>query len=344
MNGIFLKQSCNELSAQHKFNGIDIIKFLCAIMICMIHLPPINGDAAEIGSLKLLNFGLQNCFCRIAVPFYFTASGFLLFRKAENFTLCGNTIKGFSFKTLRLLGTWTFLLFIGGNYQLWYLGALVLAVLVLNGLIKKGFSLRFIGIVSLVLFAIGLLGDSYYGLLEPLKNFSVPRMFIEGYETVFSTTRNGLFFGFIFVFLGALFAQKRIVMNNAVSIIGLIFSLAMMISEVLLLKHFSLPKDYNMFISLLPATFFLFYLATHLNLQNKPIYSNLRIIGVLIFFMHTFVKFFVGLAIDALKDSTGTDLSAFLFLIVIILTTLIAILIERLSKKEKLRWLRYLYS
>ena len=60
--------------------------------------------------------------------------------------------------------------------------------------------------------------------------------------------------------------------------------------------------------------------------------------------MHTFVKFFVGLAIDALKDSTGTDLSAFLFLIVIILTTLLAILIERLSKKEKLRWLRYLYS
>lgn len=341
MKSLFLKQSCNELSPKQQYNGIDIVKFLCAVMVCIIHITPFQTDFL---GLNHLNFWLQQYICRIAVPFYFTASGFLLFRKADDFFLSKNTIKEYCFKILRLLGTWTFLLFVGGSNQLWYLGALVLAVVILNFLIKKRLSMRFIAIISLTLFGIGLLGDSYHGIIEPLKSYFIPKLFVEGYETIFSTTRNGLFFGLVFVFLGALFAQKHIVINHIVVIIGLIVSLAIMFVEVFLLKYYSQPKDFNMIASLLPVTFFLFYIATHLSLKDRPIYCSLRIIGMMIFFTHLFVNCFVGLAIEITKNKTGIDFSAFRFIITIVFTTLLAILIERLSKKEKFSWLKYLYS
>jgi len=342
MNNLFLKQSCNEFSSKHQFNGIDIVKFLCAFMVCIIHIQPFNVEATGIESLRYLNFGLQNYLCRIAVPFYFTAAGFLLFRKADDFFLSKNTIKEYCFKILRLLGTWSFLLIVGWQGHLWFFGALVLAVVILNFFIKKRLSLRFIVIISLALYGIGLLGDSYHGIIEPLKSYFIPKLFIVGYETIFSTTRNGLFFGLVFVFLGALFAQKRIVFNHVVAIIGLIVSLAIMFLEEFLIKNYSHPK--NMFVSLLPVTFFLFYLSTHLNLKSRPIYSSLRIIGMMIFFTHLFVNYFVGLAIEITKNKIGIDFSAFRFIITIVFTTLLAILIERLSKKEKFSWLKYLYS
>ena len=344
MNNLFLKQSCNELSPKHQFNGIDIVKLLCAFMVCIIHIQPFSVEVIGIDSLRYLNFGLQQYLCRLAVPFYFTAAGFLLFRKADDFILRKSTVKGYCFKILRLLGTWTFLLFVGGSGQLWYLGALVLAVVILNVLIKRKVSLLFLVIISLASFGVGLLGDSYYGIIEPLKDYFIPKLFIVGYETIFSTTRNGLFFGLVFVFLGALFAQRRIVINYVVAIIGLIVSLAVMFVEAFLLKSYSHPKDCNMYVSLLPVTFFLFYLATHLNLKNRSIYCSLRIIGMLIFFLHLFVDFFVKLAIEIAKNKTGIDFSAFQFIITIVITTLLAIMIEQLSKKEKFSWLKYLYS
>ena len=281
--------------------------------------------------------------CRIAVPFYFTASGFLLFRKTKIYRLNEDRIRGYCFKLLRLLGTWTFLLFVGGSEQLWYLGALVTAVIVLSFLIKKGFSLRFIAFISFILYLIGLLGDSYYGFIEPLKNYYIPRLIIVGYETIFSTTRNGILFGLIFVLIGVLFSQKRIIINSFIAILGFFTSLVLLMAEVILLKHYSHPKDFNMYILLL-VVFFLFYLATHIKLKDRPIYGSLRVIGMVVFYVHLFVKFFVDLIIEIINKKMLIDLTSFEFIITIFFTTIFAILIERLSKTNKFQWLKYLYS
>ena len=336
-----LKESANKLPQNHQFNGIDIVKFICAIMICVMHVQPFSSD---VYGFTKLNFWIQNFPCRIAVPFYFTASGFLLFRKTEFHNMNESRIKNYCFKILRLLGTWTFLLFIGGSVQLWYLGALVLAVIILSILIKKGIPMRWIVLISSVLYFIGLLGDSYYEFIEPLKQFLIPKLFIVGYETVFSTTRNGVFFGMIFVLIGALFAQKHIVINNAVAIFGFVFSLAMLFFEIYLLSHYSHPKDYNILISLLPLSFFLFYISTHIKLNNRPIYGSLRVIGMIIFFTHLFVNYFVGLAIEIANNKMGLNLTVFQFIITLSFTTILAILIERLSKTNRFQWLKYLFS
>lgn len=336
-----LKVSANKIPQDYQFNGIDIVKFICAFLVCIIHIPPFQTD---LFGLNHLNFWLKNYLCRIAVPFYFTASGFLLFRKTEFNNLNQNRIKKYCFKILRLLGTWTFLLFVGGSGQLWYLGALVLAVIILSVLIKKETPMRWIVLISVILFLVGLLGDSYYGFIEPLKSYFIPKLFIVGYETVFSTTRNGVFFGLFFVLIGALFAQKHIVINNAVAIFGFVFSLAMLFFEIYLLRHYSHPKDYNILISLLPLSFFLFYISTHIKLNNRPIYGSLRVIGMIIFFTHLFVKYFVGLAIEIANNKIGINLTAFQFIITILFTTILAVIIERLSKTNRFHWLKYLFS
>ena len=340
---IMLPSSVNEVPSNHQFNGIDFVKFLCAYMICIIHIPPFYV-ANKTDFFFYVNCVLGQCLCRIAVPFYFTVSGFLLFRKIDFSNVDTNRIKKYSLKTFRLFGLWTFLLFVGARYHLWYLGAVALAVAILGVLLKKNISLKSITVFSIVTFIIGLLGDSYYGFIAPLKNYLIPKLIIGGYELLFSTTRNGIFFGFIFVFMGAIFAQRRIVINSMIAIIGFFVSIIAMLYEVYLLNMYSHPKDYNMLISLLPATFFLFYIASHMNLKNNAVYGRLRTIGVIVFFSHLFVDFFVSRVIKFLTYSIGINLTGFKFPIIICLTTIFAMIIEHLSKKDGFDWLMYLYQ
>ena len=92
------KTRLSTFSAHHSenYNAIDLVKFLCAIMVFTIHFPPF---AVENSTAKqMLNFLLQNCLCRLAVPFYFIVSGFFLFRKMSFDNLNFKTIKNYCFK------------------------------------------------------------------------------------------------------------------------------------------------------------------------------------------------------------------------------------------------------
>lgn len=345
MKSYLLEQSANDLPEDYKFNGIDVVKFICAILVCMVHIRPINFEIFDNESFtNCINFGLRTWLGRIAVPFYFAASGFLLYRKMSFDNLNTERIKNYCFKIFRLLGTWTFLLFVGIQEHLWYLGALVLAVIILSMLIKKKIPLNYILIISIALYTIGLLGDSYYGFIEPLKKHFLLKVIIVGYENIFYTTRNGVFFGFIYVLIGALFAQKRISLNSKIAVIGFILSMFMMYLELYLLRTYSHPKDFNMLISLLPVTFFLFYIASHISINNTQICKSLRVIGEVIFFTHFLINDCVKMAIAMVSKFAGIDLSPFQFLITVSCATILGIIIDRLMKKESFNWLKYLFA
>lgn len=331
-----------DIPTDHCFNGIDLIKFFCAFLVFIIHIPPFLNDSFPYANR--VNFGLQNCICRIAVPFYFASSGFLLFRKINLQNMDTDRIRKYCFKILRLLGTWTFLLFIGSNVQLWYLGALVVAVIFLSLLLKYHIKLRYIILLSIILYIIGLLGDSYYGVIEPLKNIKIFDYIISGYDYLFSTTRNGVFMGLIFILIGVLYAHKKIVLTLKTAFIGFIISMLLLTAEVFVIKSFSNPKDFNMYVFLIPATFFLFHIATHINLKNRAIYGKLRVIGMLIFYSHIFIMEITKLLFKIISRLFGINLSNFKFIVTLILVTAFAILVEQLSHKDKFKWLTYLYS
>lgn len=327
------------LSGNH--NGIDLVKFICAYLVVSIHIAPFPYHLFGIGTA--LNFYFQQTLCRLAVPFYFIASGYFLFRKMDVHNPDSERIKDYCFKILRFIGIWSILLVVGHTGHMWYLGATVGAVILLTLCLKRGMQLRSIFLLALLLYCIGLLGDSYYQFLIPLKNITVFRYIANLYEYFFESTRNGVFMGFIFMVMGMLFANSKIPLRLPFAVVGLISSSILLIAETYLLTKFSSPKDYNMLISLLPASFFLFHLAKNIQLKNRGIYKKLRVIGVLVFYLHQLIYHCVGLGMDILNRRMHQDFSAYAFIATVLLSTLCGILIEWLSCRKRFGWLKLLY-
>ena len=324
------------------YNGIDLVKFLCAIMVFVLHIPPFQGEVS--GLAKYVNFGLQQYAFRIAVPFYFISSGFFLFRKMPLYQLDKEIIKSYCFKILRLLGTWHVLLFMGWTGHLWYLGATVIAIILLSFCFHCRIRLGYIYAIACVLYVIGLLGDSYYGLVAPLENVTMINLVFKGYRFAFSTTRNGVFMGFIFVLIGATFSNCRIQLKTRTALVGLAVSMICLFAEVFLLKYNDIPVDYNMYIFLLPATFFLFSFAVSVKLKDRPVYKRLRNIGMMVYFSHLLINEGIALALVLVEKYCGITAIQHQFVLSFLFTLLFAILIEWLSHKNVFKWINWILS
>ena len=167
------------------YPGIDVFRIVAAILVIAIHTYPL----ADLNSTA--DYLVVHVVCRIAVPFFFLASGFFLFPAGTDpldalphflkrsaciyaaaivLYIPVNLYAGY-FKTEHLLPAMLRDIFFDGTfYHLWYLPAAILGA---------GFCLRRFGIkgafaVSAVLYLIGLFGDSYYGVAERIpfvKNF-----------------------------------------------------------------------------------------------------------------------------------------------------------------------------
>lgn len=341
---ITVQVSPNQKTISNKtnYNTIDLLKFIFAFFVFTIHFPPFPREFLGIGNY--LNFILQNGICRLAVPFYFASSSFFLFKKMSLSDINFDLVKSYSFRLLRMLGTWYFLSFFGEIDHLWYLGALVLGVIVLSVLFRLQISTRKIIIISCVFYFVGLLGNSYYGLLENISNINVIGALISVYDQIFTTTRNGLFMGVFYILIGALFAHKKINIPFVISIIGFIISVIFMYAEGILLYLISSPKGYDMFIFQAPAVLFLMSIAINLKLPDKNFYKKIRTVGTLIFYSHLMIIAFTRLFVNTLRSLSGLDLSPYIYVIAIINVTVIAFIIEWLSHKQKFHWLKYLYS
>lgn len=330
------------LPSKNNFNSIDLVKFVCAFLICMVHIKFFVPDSFKYANF--FNSAIQNYLCRLAVPFYFVVAGFLLYGKMNINELDLGRVKNYCLKILRMLGVWTVLLFVGSKIHLWYLGELVVSVLIFTFLLKKKIKHNYILFLVIFLYIIGLFGDSYYGLILPLKKFRFFRIIINYYDLIFKTTRNGLFFGLVFVAMGGFISHQKVIMSFKGSFIGFIVSMICLSFEVFFLERYSIPKDHNLFVFLVPACYFMFCLTMNINLKDNDIYRRLRVIGLLIFFLHLLVNYFVLLGIDILNSYFEIDLTSFELFFTLLLVTLISIFIEKLSRVDKYKWLKYLYS
>ena len=213
-------------------------------------------------------------------------------------------------------------------------------------LLRRGKSVYQILFLASVLYLIGLTGDSYYGIVQPLRTFKIFDLIIKSYEVLFGNTRNGVFMGLLFVSIGALFAYKPIALSKRFAIGGLVFFELLLFFEVYLLKREELPRDYNMYFFLPAAVFFLFYIATHWQLRPRAVYRRLRVIGMLIFYSHLFVTSFYGYGIKVVERLLGVSIAVpFLrYVCVAACATAFGALAEWLSRKEKYHWIQYFWS
>lgn len=294
---------CMKSDSSLSYGVFDISKFIAAILVVAIHCSSsyeINNDIA---------FFFINVIGRLAVPFFFCVSGFLISKKnIEDWDIVKNYIK----RLIQLYLVWSIvylpvniylvvtkekifigildylkdIFFVGSFIPLWYFPALIFGVLVIHFLMKK-LSITKVMAISFFIFVIGLFGDAYYGLL-----FSAPKLknIYDMYLLVFETTRNGLFFGMFFISLGIYLQKKRKSGSIKRVTLGLIFSTVLLTIEVFVLKYYNVALDYNMLIFTIPSIYFIFLLLINIKLENKPIYLTLRKMSILIFGSHCIMR------------------------------------------------------
>lgn len=304
------------MNEKKQYYAIDCMKFISALLVIGIHTGPfldINMD---------VNFVFVQILGRIAVPFFFVASAFFFFKKIDfQERLKGKNnlhiLKKYVLRLLKIYVIWSLayipllaigwmrggvdlttlirlvrdFLFTGTYYHLWFLPALIFAVVFIYLLLFTwGFKMS--GVMVVILYIIGMTGNIYAPVLEQIPIISTC---FELYMKIFTTTRNGLFFGSVFVYLGAVIAKAKKTPKLWLSITGTIISFILLCMEAFGLKQYAYMHDLvSMYLMLVPFTYFMYQLLLVIPLKEKPIYTILRKMSLLIYVIHIYFVTFMN--------------------------------------------------
>ena len=303
---------------KRQYASIDIARYVSALLVVCIHTFPF----LEIS--ETFNTYWIHTVCRLAVPFFFTTSGFFFFRNYDvnNEKVNSERLKKALFRLLRIYLIWTVIylpytifdythngfhitylftyvrdfLLNGSYYHLWFLPALMLANIIVYYLYKKK-GLNFTLVVTFVLYFIGYLINVYTPVWESLPWIS---FFFGFFTKALSTARNGLFFGPMFIAIGLLLARTRR-LPKKVSLAGFLISFVLLCIEVILYNHFHILRDLtSMYICLIPAIYFLVNYLLKVNIPYRRMYTILRHDSLMIYTSHIlFAKIFLTLMPNA---------------------------------------------
>lgn len=248
---------------KNRYSGVDITKFFFACLIPLLHIPFENS---------VVIFILREFLARLGVPFFFAISGMFL-----SISLNKNGLRAlfkFFARNGKLLIIWIIIylpIFIRIEYDgsiirfiqlllfktpgyLWYLSSLLFASIPF-AVIKDRKKLY---VICGALYIVGTLwgGGNYIWLSNGCSI----------YDSIFLTTRNGLFFGLPLMCVGEL-ANKKELSNNAM----LLFTMLLYYFEVIVLAYFVKLPSY------VDRSMYLCIPALVLVLTNRVIHWNPKI-------------------------------------------------------------------
>ncbi len=289
---------------------LDIAKFVSSLLVVAIHCAPL----IEIS--EPANFVLVQILARLAVPFFFIASGWLFFQKIDPQKSWKDetnvkALKHYWKRILRIYLVWSALymplivvswvqggfhwtslirlirdfLFNGTYYHLWFLPALLLGVPIVYMMylnIRKQSMLW----LSFLLYMAGMAINVYGSVLsqEPFLE-SV----LNVYQSFFVTSRNGLFFAPIYLVLG-IYIQDFLTQDfKKQSFVAFTISFVFYAAEAIILQACGIMNDLTcMYAMLLPTTFFLFLLLMQFRLKKHKMYVVLRNMSLYIYTGHIY--------------------------------------------------------
>lgn len=328
--------------------SLDKMRLIMACLIIMVHTFPLESLNANV------SFLLSEVFCRIAVPLFIMITGHFIIKKAlkDKKVLMDYTkrvliyylisivvylpinIYNGVFSDITFLGIIKALFVTGTFYHLWYFPALILGTWV-TYFILKNVKEKPASIIFIILFMIGLLGDSYYDLI---KGIGFLEHFYDYIFKIFDYSRNGLFYVPMFLYLGYLTNDKKLKIEKGKNIILIIISLILMLIEGYILHSQAFQKHSSMYLFLVPLMVFLFmYLINNKGKEEK----YLRRVSTVIYIIHPwFIVIIVKLSGLLSLNKYLVDNSIIHFLLVFILTVSFSFLFEYLlekapKKKEK---------
>lgn len=283
---------------------LDIAKFTCAFLILALHIGPFGNLNRE------LDYFTAQILARIAVPLFFTISGYLFFSKlydakTKTFRRNDDVLNRYFSRIVGMYFAWNFfylfvvknqndladkflwsLLVQGGFWQLWYLWTLALAVFALYHLLCRGIQLRPLLILSMVLYAIGIIFD--YGYAPVIETNPLLYMLYHCYQAYFPRGGDNIFsFAFPFVCMGGLFAMRTTIKVNHALLKALAAFLFMTLEGFMASIHFN-AFGTSLWIFLPLTTYFTFAWLQQQNSSGLRNTKVLREMSSVIFLIHTF--------------------------------------------------------
>lgn len=157
-----------------------------------------------------------------------------------------------------------------------------------------------------------------YSIYRIIKNELLLNI-IELYDNVFLTTRNGVFFGSIFVLLG--FYATEINNKKNRNIVCFIISYIVLLIEIYALRYYGIARGYDMTLFLIPATFYFFNIVKQINIKDKKIYFYLRKFSAYIYFAHLWIMFILDIMkYKVLHININSLINCLLILLILVLS------------------------
>lgn len=295
-----MAQACAARGKRTYFS-FDAAKFAAALLVLARHAVQWKF-APDTAVYKIVYLWLSN----LAVPVFFTISGFLLFSRADKpCHLSWRALGAYLWRVLRLYLLWTLIYFPFSFYfwtqnglltfgefardyarkffvtsnviQLWYLPALMVACMLVFCLVKARVPAALVVLAALGCYAFGSL-MGYQSLWSTLPGWALD--FQDGYFPVFETTRNGFFYGFFFVALGMALTRARLRALKYPSLLLFAVFLALMLLEIEVLG------ENDMVFCAAPATASLFVFLRNVRLPSRETGKRLRAMSEWIYFAH----------------------------------------------------------
>ncbi|MGN0571785.1 MAG: acyltransferase [Candidatus Fimenecus sp.] len=344
-------------AVRKQYNSLDLAKFICAVFILILHTEPFSSYS------RLLTYGMRNIVTVVAVPFFFMASGFLLFRKL-NALSAGE--KGLYFKKyikrlalMYLLWSAVYFPFVltewlhngctvtdvlqyvkrfffEGSYStIWFLPALITATAFVYFLRKK-LPMQTIVLIAIPFYLFACLGSSYYGLTEKIP---ILNTLFQIYYSFFDSIKNGLLFGFIYVALGALFAERKTTEHPIRALLLSAVLFVLMAGETLVQSYLKWSTNgVDTKLLLVPLSICLFAWVLSVKCPPSKVYIFLRKLSLLMFLSQ---RIFLTLFERHLSDTILVQNSLLYFASILILTLAFSTVFILLSEKVKI--LKYFY-
>lgn len=320
----------------NKILNLDFSRLIAAILIVAIHIYPFYNINQTFDLI------FTHIICRIGVPLFFMITGYFIIPKALKdinilkkysinilniYILCIllyfpiNIYAGYQFNYIDIIKD----IFINGTfYHLWYFPALILGIWIIYFLLKK-LKFKLVFIISIILYIIGLFGDSYYYLNSEFIINIYEKIFL-----IFDYTRNGLFYTPIFLLLGYCINNKKI--NKRKSITLFLTFYVLMLLEGIILHKYNLQRHDSMYIMLLPTMYYLFNFLINYKTENV----KCRNIATIIYIFHPFIIVTIRFIAKIFNIEYLIVYNNLIhYIIVVTISIILAIIIEKVKDKKK---------
>jgi len=355
----------NVLSERKNFNAVDVAKFILSFFVISIH------TCYNFFESSVANTVVNSVIIRLAVPFFFVASGFFFFRDivfengrikkcSENRTKLFKFLKRifllyliwaviyFVFEAFTyvasglplapLCKTYAVMFFLDGfTGHFWYLLFTMYAIIILYVLLRF-LRVEIVSGIVIVLYAVFLYGFTYqFAFKTAFLSEIMPTLLLKFSALGFNFGFYPVYRAMAYLFAGFLCTHLRDKISKKLSGILAFISLVLSITENILLNIFSTRDWFSYTFFLLPLAIFSFIFLSKIKLNGKPeIFAFFRNGSSFIYCSH----YLVLIMFNFFTDRRFVN-KPILFVIISALTLVLTLIIVPLSRK--LKFLRKLY-